>query len=653
MKPFAPMLPPVWFICLQLILLFYVTMLWSHPGKAVSALGNETDYLALLKFKESISDDPFEILASWNSSTHFCNWHGITCNHQHQRVIELDLRSYHLLGFISPYVGNLSFLRSLLLQHNRLKGAVPQELDHLSQLQQLSLTNNTLSGQIPTNLTSCSELRRLNLSWNGFIGKIPSEIGLLRKLEMLTIVSNNLTGKIPDSIGNLSSLTIFHAAYNNLEGSIPDVSHLRNLTRIGVPGNKLVGTLFSSLYNMSSLILISAAENQFNGSLPDDIFLTLPNLQTFAIGSNHMVGPIPNSIMNISVLQQFDIGGNYFAGQVPRLGNLLDLTFLSLYSNNLGSGSFGSVYKASLEPEYGVVAIKVLNLQKKGANSTFIAECNALRNIRHRNLVKILTCCSSIDYEGNEFKALIFEYMENGSLEKWLHLGTESAISQKLSLVQRVNTIIDVSSALHYLHHECEQPIIHCDLKPENVLLDHDMVAHVGDFGLARLLSAINGIPYMQTSSIGIKGTLGYAPPEYGMNSDVSTQGDVYSYGILVLEMLTGRRPTDDMFKDGENLHSHVKTAYPDNLLQIVDPTIFHEELQQTATSAEGDKENLFLMPPDVEKIFVSLFRIGLGCSVESPKERMSMVNVIKELNLIRNVIPAGARRLRMQRLLE
>lgn len=182
-------------------------------------------------------------------------------------------------------------------------------------------------------------------------------------------------------------------------------------------------------------------------------------------------------------------------------------------NNLIGSGAFGFVYKGIVGSAERAVAIKVLNLQKKGAHKSFIAECNALRNIRHRNLVKILTCCSSIDYNGNEFKALVFEYMENGSLEKWLHSESKSGDQPSLDLHQRLNILIHVGSTLHYLHYECEQPTVHCDLKPSNVLLDNSMVANVSDFGLARLLCTINGISHIQSSTIGIKGTVGYAPP--------------------------------------------------------------------------------------------------------------------------------------------
>ena len=161
-----------------------------------------------------------------------------------------------------------------------------------------------------------------------------------------------------------------------------------------------------------------------------------------------------------------------------------------------------------------LVAIKVLNLQQKGASKSFMAECNVLRNIRHRNLVKILTCCSSMDYSGNQFKALVFEFMTNGSLDFWLHQGLDNENqSRNLNLLQRLNVAIDVASAVDYLHNYSLQPIIHCDLKPSNVLLDNDMVAHVSDFGLAKLLPITNDSSKKQTSTIGIKGSIGYVAP--------------------------------------------------------------------------------------------------------------------------------------------
>jgi serine/threonine protein kinase len=206
----------------------------------------------------------------------------------------------------------------------------------------------------------------------------------------------------------------------------------------------------------------------------------------------------------------------------PTTDQLAMISYQDLYQatngfsakNMIGFGGFGSVYKGNLIKEDKVIAIKVLNLEKKGAHISFITECNALKNIRHRNLVKILTCCSSIDYKGQEFKALVFEYMKNGSLEQWLHPRIEMVEHPRtLDLDQRLDIIIDVASALHYLHHECEQLVLHCDLKPSNVLIDENIVAHVSDFGIARLISFVDDISSKETSTIGVKGTVGYAPP--------------------------------------------------------------------------------------------------------------------------------------------
>ena len=180
----------------------------------------------------------------------------------------------------------------------------------------------------------------------------------------------------------------------------------------------------------------------------------------------------------------------------------------------IGIGSFGTVYKGIVDQQENPVAVKVLNLQQKGASKSFFVECNALRNIRRRNLVKILTCCSSMDYNGNDFKALVFEFMSSGSLEKWLHPMAENKNQpMSLNLIQRLNIAIDVATAVHYLHDHCHQTIIHCDLKPSNILLDNEMIAHVGDFGLARLVLNTNSSFESQTNTIGVKGTIGYAPP--------------------------------------------------------------------------------------------------------------------------------------------
>jgi len=164
--------------------------------------------------------------------------------------------------------------------------------------------------------------------------------------------------------------------------------------------------------------------------------------------------------------------------------------------NLVGVGSFGSVYKGRMMIHNQVIiAVKVLNLQQRGAAQSFLAECETLRSVRHRNLVKILTVCSSIDFQGHDFKALVYEFLPNGNLDQWLHqYPEENGENSAVNIIRRLSIATDVASALDYMHHHRPSPIIHCDLKPSNILLDNDMVGHVADFGLARVLQSHNTI---------------------------------------------------------------------------------------------------------------------------------------------------------------
>ena len=166
-------------------LFFLICLVCLQPTITAAAPTNETDRFALLKFKESVPQDPSNVLSSWNDSTHFCNWLGVKCGRRHQRVRVLDLQGYKLRGTLSPYIGNLSFLRSIFLQTNSFYGKIPQEIGHLFRLQQLYLTNNTLEGEIPSSLSNCSNLRLLDILGNKLKGKIPTELGSLMNLKIL------------------------------------------------------------------------------------------------------------------------------------------------------------------------------------------------------------------------------------------------------------------------------------------------------------------------------------------------------------------------------------------------------------------------------------------------------------------------------------
>ncbi|KAG9152774.1 hypothetical protein Leryth_025538 [Lithospermum erythrorhizon] len=237
-------------------------------------------------------------------------------------------------------------------------------------------------------------------------------------------------------------------------------------------------------------------------------------------------------------------------------------------SNLLGEGGYGTVYKGVLN-DGTTIAVKVFKLLVEEAFKSFEAECEALRNIRHRNLVKVITSCSNID-----FKPLVFEYMPNGTLEKWLHIDSGDYL---LDMLHRLNVMVDVADALEYLHCGFSTPIIYCDLKPSNILLDENMSAHVSDFGLTKFMSE-ESITHTNTLA-----TWGYIAPEYGSEGLVSRAVDVYSFGILLMETFTGKKPSDEMFTDNLNLKDWVhKYFLNDQLVQKI-------KLQfQTASGTEG-----------------------------------------------------------------
>ncbi|KAM7515173.1 hypothetical protein LguiA_004756 [Lonicera macranthoides] len=161
-------------------------------------------------------------------------------------------------------------------------------------------------------------------------------------------------------------------------------------------------------------------------------------------------------------------------------------------------GGVGSVYKRTLDVVN--VVVKVFNLQLEKAFKSFDVECEVLRNIRHCNLTKIVSSCSNLD-----FLSLLLEYMPNGSLEKWLY-----PHNYCLTILEQLNIMINVAFALEYLHHGQRMPIIHCDLKPNNILLDKDMIAHVCDFGIAKLLGEKEFMAQTKTLA-----TIGYMAPEH------------------------------------------------------------------------------------------------------------------------------------------
>ncbi|KAB2063987.1 hypothetical protein ES319_A10G257700v1 [Gossypium barbadense] len=436
-----------------------------------------------------------------------------------------------LFGTIPHSIGNLSGLTKVGLEFNNLQGNIPPSIGKCQSLLGLTVSNNSLSGPIPPQLLGVSSVSIiLDLSSNYLTGELPVAVENLKILGQLYVSQNRLSGLLPKTLGSCVSLEKLYLDGNHFEGPIPSsLSSLRGLEALDVSNNNLSGEIPEFLVRFGALRYLNLSFNNFEGVIPSGgIFKNAS--ATFVEGNSKLCGGIPelhmlrcnlktsssNSLRLEVAIIVVTLGVTlastcllilWFRKKKEKQAtttsvenSVLQLSYQSILratdgfstQNLVGSGSFGSVYKGVLEASGTVIAVKVLNLLNRGAFRSFLAECEALKNIRHRNLVKVLTAISGVDYQGNDFKALVYEFMENGSLEDWLHPlidMNEPETARNLNFFQRVSVAIDVAHAFEYLHHHCEEPIIHCDLKPSNILLDEEMVGHISDFGLAKILS--------------------------------------------------------------------------------------------------------------------------------------------------------------------
>ncbi|XP_039061572.1 receptor kinase-like protein Xa21 [Hibiscus syriacus] len=566
-----------------------------------------------------------------------------------QRLEGLFLYGNKLQGSIPNDLCELKMIYNISLHRNLLDGSVPACFDNLTALRYLNLDSNKLSSNIPSTLWTLSNLLELNLSSNFLSGSVPLDVGNLKVLISMDLSRNQLSGNLPSTInGDLNGLIYLSFAENSLQGPIPEsFGHLLSLEFLDLSRNQLSGVIPKSMEALSHLKYLNVSFNRLDGEIPTGG--PFQNLSAESFGSNEALCGSPRlqvppckasshhrskeasvlvlkyilpsiaSAMLLLTLIVILMRHRNSKLKVPNLETPLPLATwrrISYYelrvatdgfneSCLIGTGTFGSVYKGTLS-DNTTVAVKVFDLRIYRAFQSFDSECEVMRSIRHRNLVKVISSCSN-----ENFKALVLEYMPNGSLEKWLYSHTST-----LNIVQRLDIMIDVASALEHLHHGHQTPVIHCDMKPENVLLDEGMVAHVGDFGIAKLLG--EGESMKQTITMA---TIGYMAPEYGTSGIVSTEGDVYSFGILLMEMLTRKKPTDEMFTDELSLTDFVKESLFDSLTNVIDAAILQEgEVHFTAKAS----------------CISSMLELALDCSAESPDRRRKMVDVVAELKKIK-----------------
>ncbi|XP_059310397.1 probable LRR receptor-like serine/threonine-protein kinase At3g47570 [Lycium ferocissimum] len=535
-------------------------------------------------------------------------------------LISLSFQRNNLVGSIPSDVGKLKQLQGLFLTNNKLQGHIPEAVCHLSNLVLLSLDDNELSGLIPTCIGNLSMLQQLYLGSNKFSSNFPLSLWKMRGLLFLNVLQNSIEGEVPSDIGELKAIVDLDLSINHFSGMIPSrLGELQNTS--GIPR-----TLEKLLY----LKTINVSFNDFKGEIPGGGVFANSTPQSF-LGNRGLCGmhilEVPacaitnheqRSKSKEFVLKVVTPVKNGKSKDVEKILKMKTYQFISYHeiqratnnfdgSNLIGVGSSASVYKGTLSSE-NVVAVKVLDLENEEVCKRFDTECEVMRNVRHRNLVPVITTCSS-EY----IRAFVLRYMPNGSLDNWLYKK-----DHHLNLLQRFTIMLDVAMAIEYLHHGHDTPIVHCDLKPTNVLLDEEMVAHVGDFGISKILAISKSMAYTETL-----GTLGYIAPEYGSEGIVSTCGDVYSYGIMMIEVLAKRRPTDDeIFNGNLGLRQWIRQAFPKTIMEVVDANLFNEEEQIT---------------PKSEICIASMIELALDCTKDKPESRITMKDVVKRLNKIKN----------------
>ncbi|KAM6549305.1 hypothetical protein CsatB_020981 [Cannabis sativa] len=492
-------------LCFLSFLLF-----WTSVFGMLSPKGVNFEVQALMGIKHSL-EDPHGVLENWDSdSVDPCSWTMVTCSPE-SLVIGLGTPSQNLSGTLSPSIGNLTNLQIVLLQNNNIKGPVPSELGKLPNLHTLDLSNNM------------------------FTGTVPSSLGHLRNLQYLRLNNNSLSGIIPTSLVNMTQLAFLDLSFNNLSAPVPRFP----AKTFNIVGNPLICPTGSEAgcYG-TTLMPMSMNLNSSDTALPS----VKPRNHKIALAFGLSLGCLCLIALGFGAVlwwrhrrnQQkfFDVKDRHH--EEISLGNLKRFHFreLQVATNNfsskniLGKGGFGHVYKGTLHDGTFVAVKRLKDGSALGGEIQFQTEVEMISLAVHRNLLRLYGFCITPTE-----RLLIYPYMSNGSVA--------SRLKGKpvLDWSTRKRISLGAARGLLYLHEQCDPKIIHRDVKAANILLDDDCEAVVGDFGLAKLLDHQDS--HVTTA---VRGTVGHIAPEYLSTGQSSEKTDVFGFGILLLELITGQR---------------------------------------------------------------------------------------------------------------
>ncbi|XP_078179340.1 uncharacterized protein LOC144573425 [Carex rostrata] len=522
-------------------------------------------------------------------------------------LVYLMLLGNKLSGPIPPEIGKLTHLIGLTLSTNSLSGEIPTALGNMSKINKLYLSSNSLSGIIPAELGRLERLFELELSHNNFIGNVPKELGLLSALTYVDISSNRLTS-VPEELGNCVDLKLLKFSNNKLTGKIPSqFGKLEHLVDLDLSSNFLSGEIPISLAKLIMLQNLNISHNNLTGQIPSSLGNML-SLKTMDLSYNQLEGPVPDIKIFREAPKQWFIHNTNLCGTIQGLPScdgfvndkngstrkrmvrlISTLTFCAalltsflllilyiLYSKKrkakpehignpsrgeifsvwnfdgrdayeeiikatenfdekycIGSGGHARVYKAVLASDNLIVAVKKIHVAGDETSIDFEAfhrEISTIIQIRHRNIAKLFGYCSS-----PQNKFIVYKYYEKRDLHNILN--SEEAI--ELDWAKRKVILRDVACALSHLHHGCYPPIVHRDITSKNILLDSEFTASISDFGTAKFLK-----PESSNWSM-LAGTCGYIAPELAYTMRMTEKCDVYSFGVIMLELLMGKHPGD------------------------------------------------------------------------------------------------------------
>ncbi|CAI8608291.1 unnamed protein product [Vicia faba] len=555
--------------------------------------GTETDIFCLKSIKKSIQDPNNYLRSSWNFNNKtegfICRFNGVECWHPDEnRVLNLKLSNMGLKGQFPRGIVNCSSLTGLDLSINDLSGTIPVDISSLlNYVTTLDLSSNEFSGEIPLSLANCTYLNTLKLDQNQLTGQIPLQLGTLTRLKTFDVSDNSLTGQVPTFT----------------DGKV-DANYANNP---GLCGSLLLGACKAKDSSKSNTAVIAGAA----------------------------VGAVTLAALGLGVVMFFfvrrgsyrrkeeDPEGNKWARSIKgtkgikvslfeksiskmKLSDLMKATNNFSNSNIIGTGRTGTVYKATLEDG---TAFMVKRLQEsQHSEKEFMSEMATLGIVKHRNLVPLLGFCMA-----KKERLLVYKNMPNGMLHDQLH---PAAGDCTLDWSLRLKIAIGAAKGLAWLHHSCNPRIIHRNISSKCILLDAEFEPKISDFGLARLMNPLD--THLSTFVNGEFGDFGYVAPEYTKTLVATPKGDVFSFGTVLLELVTGERPAS-VAKAPETFKGNLVEW----IAELTTNSKLHDAIDESLVN-KGDDNELF-----------QFLKVACNCVSETPKERPTMFEVYQFLRAI------------------